>query len=282
MYKFIFPNAPYPYPEDVFAHFTAESAGNFTTHMGGSNGAERMHWKDVSGQNHHASVYGTPTLVWDDSFSDGVPRKAVHFKAKAAPGKGVDSIDFPDQSELNHDYSVFAVAGYRKRQEGGKRYQYVGNKLKITRNKWLQAWKLNGQTAELPYSFTIKFDVTVNAHVDKRIDKKTKLPIGRPAVIFVFGQKTEIGQSTLRGRVPAVLIRPLNNTLIVIDGNRHNKHAGCWSLNFPMRKTTQVEIKIHQRLFVVKVNGVTKCTDVRDDRAQGTDRLDQNAKGRLG
>ena len=72
-------------------------------------GAKSMPWKDVSGQNNHATVYGLPKLVWDDTFPDGVKRKAVHFGPD-------DSIAFPDQSELGYDYSVFAVAGYKKRQ----------------------------------------------------------------------------------------------------------------------------------------------------------------------
>ena len=286
LYKFQWPIAPYPFAEDVFAHFTADSAGNFTTFMANKTGAESMEWKDVSGQNHHATVYGTPSLVWDKTFPDGVARKSVHFKAKAAKDKAVDGIDFPDQSELGIDYSVFAVAGYRKRENKGRVFTYVGDvKRKIQRRQFLKPTvKVDEETtktvaAELPYSFTVHFDLTARSHVDKKTDFDG-VPTGRPAVVFIFGQKDRIAHASYhRGRAPAVFLKPKNDTLIVMDGDREKKHAGCSIVNFPMNKETHVEIRIELKKFLVKVDGTVVCSAQRQDRSQAKDLLTQNPKG---
>lgn len=278
LYKFDWAIPPYPFPEDVFAHFTADSAGNFSAYMGGEKGATEMEWKDVSGQNHHATIYGTPELVFDDTFADGVKRKAVHFKGDPAEGKALDSIIFPIQSELGYDYSVFAVAGYRNKETSrkGKVVKYIGKEMKkIKRNEWIST----DEKVYLPYDFTINFDLTAHSHVDKKFNKKTQLPSGRPAVVFVFGQKASLANHRdLKGRVPAVLFLPLNDTLIVVDGDKGNTEAGCKIKNFPMKEEVHVQIKIEARMFTVKVNGQTACASVRVDRSQ-KDGLDQNAEG---
>ena len=253
--------------------------------MAGKTGAPSMEWKDVSGQNHHATVYGTPTLVWDDTFPDRVPRKAVHFKAKAAKDKAVDGIDFPDQSELKIDYSVFAVAGYRKREDKGKVFHYVGDVARRIQRRQFVRPRLSADngaklvTAELPYSFTVHFDLTARSHVDQKTDIDG-VPNGRPAVVFIFGQKDRLAHASYHvGRAPAVFLKPKNDTLIIMDGDRDKKHAGCSILNFPMNKETHVEIRIELKKFLVKIDGKVACSAQRQDRSQAKDLLTQNAKG---
>ena len=277
LYKWRSDITPYPFPEDVFAHFTTESAGNFAKFMSGETGAKSMPWKDVSGQNNHATVYGLPKLVWDDTFPDGVKRKAVHFGP-------YDSMAFPDQSELGYDYSVFAVAGYRKRQDAGMVFEYIGSKKEhLQRHKGRTSARGGKSTPlggrEMPYSFTLHFDLTANSHLDKRVHEETRLPIGPPALLFAFGEKSYVGSSNLRGRVPAMYLKPLNDTLIIIDGDRHNSNAGCSIVNFPMKKQVHFEIQIQLKGFVVKLDGETVCHADRHDRSQTRDLLTQNAKG---
>ena len=241
--------------------------------MGKGAGTDKMEWKDVSGQNHHATVYGSPKLVWDTTFPDGVSRKAVHF----APS---DSIDFPVQSNLGFDYSVFAVAGYRQGQDPGKVFKLIGDtKTKITKGRVIDAGDVGISQLDLPYSYTIHCDLTLNsAGSDSQ----------QPEVVFVLSQKGLIAKAGHEeGKAPAVLFDPKDDTLIVIDGDQGGDQGGdqdeadCSMKNFPVGKESHLEIQIRLEKMVVKVNGAQICNVKRDDRSQSKDTLEQNAHGRF-
>ena len=237
--------------------------------MGKGAGTEEMEWKDVSGQNHHAKVYGTPELVWDDTFPDGVNRKAVHFKPS-------DSIDFPDQTKLSYDYSVFAVAGYKKRQDAGQVFKLIGEDEKIiTRGYDISGQDIGLSQLDLPYSYTIDCDLQLDSRVNSGAESAA-------SVVFVLAQKGVIAApGRNESKAPAVLFHPKNDTLIVIDGDHVDAEADCSMMNFPLDTETHLEIQIRLEKMIVKVDGTVVCNVDREDRSQSKGLLEQNAAGRF-